>query len=132
LENGASDEEIRKLMDELRAALDRHLQTLVEAMRRNPEMARPLDPNARQLQSQDLQRMLDRLEQMARSGAHDAARRMLEELAQILENLQMARPGGPQDAGDDMQSALHELGDMIRRQQQLRDRTFQEGQEQRR
>jgi len=131
LENGATDEEIRKLMDQLRAALDRHLQALAEQMRRNPELARPLDPNARQLQSQDLQRMLDRMEQMARSGARDAARQMLEDLAQMLENLQMARPGDQQNSGDDMQSALDELGDMIRRQQQLRDRTFQEGQEQR-
>ena len=76
--------------------------------------------------------MLDRMEKLARSGARDAARKMLEELAQMLENLQMARPGSPQDGGDDMQSALDELGDMIRRQQQLRDRTFREGQDQRR
>src|SRR6185437_9725024 len=34
--------------------------------------------------------------------------------------------------GDDMQQALDELGDMIRKQQQLRDRTFRQGQDQRR
>ena len=33
---------------------------------------------------------------------------------------------------DDMMSALDELGDMIRKQQQLRDRTFRQGQDQRR
>src|SRR5258707_7299393 len=36
------------------------------------------------------------------------------------------------DGDDDMMSALDELGDMIRKQQQLRDRTFQQGQDQRR
>jgi uncharacterized protein (TIGR02302 family) len=36
------------------------------------------------------------------------------------------------DDGDDMNSALDELGDMIRKQQQLRDRTFRQGQDQRR
>jgi uncharacterized protein (TIGR02302 family) len=68
---------------------------------------------------------------MARSGNRDAARRMLDQLQQMLENLQMARPGMQQDGGDDMNSALDQLGDMIRRQQQLRDRTFREGQDQR-
>ena len=52
----------------------------------------------------------------------------------MLENLQMARPGQQMDGDgdDDMMSALDELGDMIRKQQQLRDRTFQQGQDQRR
>jgi uncharacterized protein (TIGR02302 family) len=133
LERGATDEEIKKLTDDLRAALDKFLQALAEQMRRNPDqMARPLDPNARQLRPQDLKNMIDRLEQMARSGAKDAARQMLQELQSMLENLQMARPGQMQDGDDEMQQQLDQLGDMIRRQQQLRDRTFQQGQNQRR
>jgi uncharacterized protein (TIGR02302 family) len=131
LERGASDEEIKKLMDNLRAALDKFMQALAEEMRKNPQMARPLDPNAmRELRPQDLRSMLDRMERLARSGARDAAKQMLDQLRQMLENLQMARPNGQQ--GGDMQSALDELGDMIRKQQQLRDRTFRQGQEQRR
>ena len=133
LERGASDEEIKRLMDQLRAALDKFLQALAEEMRKNPQMARPLDPNAmRQLRSQDLRSMLDRMERMARSGAKDAAKQLLDQLQQMLENLQMARPGGDMDDDDDMQSALNELGDVIRKQQQLRDRTFRQGQDQRR
>ncbi len=133
LERGATDEELKRLTDQLRAALDRFLQALAEQLRKNPQqLARPLDPNARQLRSQDLRNMIDRLEQMARSGAKDAARRLLQELQQMLENLQMARPGESMDGDDDMMSALDELGDMIRKQQQLRDRTFQQGQDQRR
>ena len=132
LERGASEEELKKLMDQLRAALDRYLQALAEQMRRNPDqMARPLDQNTRMMRPQDLRSMLDRMEQLARSGNRDAARRMLDQLQQMLENLQMARPGGQQDGDEDMMSALDQLGDMIRRQQQLRDRTFREGQNQR-
>mgnify|MGYP002651279875 FL=1 len=132
LERGASDEEIKKLMDELRAALDKFMQALAEELRKNPQMARPLDRNARELRSQDLRSMLDRMERLARSGARDAAKQMLDQLSQMLNNLQMARPGDQDGGDDDMQSALDELGDMINRQQQLRDRTFQEGQDQRR
>ena len=133
LERGVSDEELKKLMNDLRAALDKFMQALAEELRKNPQMARPLDPNSmRQLRSQDLRAMLDRMERLARSGAKDAAKQMLDQLRAMLDNLQMARPNGDQGDGDDMQSALDELGDMIRQQQQLRDRTFRQGQDQRR
>jgi uncharacterized protein (TIGR02302 family) len=133
LERGASDEEIKKLMDQLRAALDRFMQALAEQLRKNPQaLNRPLDRNTRMLRPQDLRSMLDRMENLARSGNRDAARRMLEQLQQMLENLQMARPGQGQDGDDDMMSALDQLGDMVRRQQQLRDKTYKQGQDQRR
>ncbi len=134
LERGASDEEIKKLMEQLRAAMDKFLQALAEEMRKNPQqLARPLDRNTRTLSQQDLKSMLDRLEQMARSGNKDAARQLLDQIQSMLENLQMARPGAQGEEGDDdMMSALDELGDMIRKQQQLRDKTFKEGQDQRR
>ncbi|MBN9050458.1 MAG: TIGR02302 family protein [Rhizobiales bacterium] len=135
LERGASEEELKKLMDQLRAALNQFMQALAEEARKNPQqLARPLDRNARVLTPQDLKNMLDRMEQMARSGNRDAARRMLDELQQMLENLQTARPGQQQqmDGDDDMTAQLNELQDMIRKQQQLRDRTFREGQDQRR
>src|SRR6185295_10007684 len=99
-------------------------------MRKNPQqLSRPLDPNTRMLRPQDLKSMIDRFEQLARSGAKDAARRMLEELQQMLENLQMARPGqqGGDDMDDDMMSALDELGNMIREQQNLRGQRGQQG-----
>jgi uncharacterized protein (TIGR02302 family) len=132
LERGATDEELKKLMDQLRAALDKFMQALLEQMQKNPQQAQRADPNARNLRPQDLKSMLDRIENLARSGAKDAARRMLEELNSILENLQTARPGQMGEQDDDMMSALDELGDMIRKQQQLRDRTFRQGQDQRR
>lgn len=134
LERGASDEELKKLMDNLRAAMDKFLQALAEEMRKNPQaQQRPLDRNTRMLSQRDLNSMLDRMEQMARQGNRDAARALLDQLQQMMENLQMARPGADQDQGDqDMNSALDELSDMIRKQQQLRDRTFKEGQNQRR
>ncbi len=134
LERGANDEELKKLMDQLRAAMDKYLQALAEEMRKNPQqLARPLDRNTRMLTQRDLQSMLDRLENLARSGNKDAARQLLEQLQSMLENLQTSRPGAQGEEGDDdMMSALDELGDMIRKQQQLRDKTFKQGQDMRR
>ena len=134
LEHGATDEELKKLMDQLRAAMDKYLQALAEEMRKNPQqLARPLDRNFRMLSERDLRSMLDRLENLARSGNKEAAQRLLEELQSMLENLQMARPGAQGEEGDDdRMSALDELGDMIRKQQQLRDKTYKQGQDTRR
>jgi uncharacterized protein (TIGR02302 family) len=130
LERGASDEEIKKLTDNLRAALDNFMRQLAEQLRNNPQqLARPLDPNTKVMRQQDLKNMIDRMERLSRSGDKDAARALLDQMQQMLENLQMAQPG----QGDgDMEQALNELGDMIRKQQQLRDKTFKQGQESRR
>jgi uncharacterized protein (TIGR02302 family) len=131
LERGASDEEIKKLTDNLRAALDNFMRQLAEQFRNNPQqLARPLDPNAKVLSQQDLKNMLDRMERLSRSGDKDAAKQLLDQLQQMLENLQMAQPG--QSGDNDMEQALNELGDMIRKQQQLRDKTFKQGQDSRR
>ena len=46
LERGASDEEIKKLTEQLRAALDNFMRQLAEQAQKNPQqLSRPLDPN---------------------------------------------------------------------------------------
>ena len=129
LDRGASDEEIRKLTQDLRAALDNFLRQLAEQLRNNPQqLARPLDPNTRILRQQDLDNLIERMERLSRSGDKEAAKQLLEQLQQMLENLQMAQPG---QGDSDMEQALNELSDMIRKQQQLRDKTFKQGQDSR-
>jgi uncharacterized protein (TIGR02302 family) len=131
LERGASDEEIKKLTQDLRAALDNFMRQLAEQLRNNPQqLARPLDPNTRVMRQQDLNNMIERMERLSRSGDKAAAKQLLEQLQQMLENLQLAQPG--QSGDGDMEQALNELGDMIRKQQQLRDKTFKQGQDSRR
>jgi uncharacterized protein (TIGR02302 family) len=132
LERGASDQEIKQLMDQLRAAMDRFMQSMQEQLKNNQQLARPLDRNSRTLSQRDLKSMLDRLENLARNGAKDAARQLLQQLQQMMENLQMSSPDQNGDDMDDMMSQLDELGDMIGKQQDLRDRTFRQGQDQRR
>jgi uncharacterized protein (TIGR02302 family) len=131
LDRGASDEEIKKLTQDLRAALDNFMRQLAEQFRNNPQaLNRPLDPNTKVMRQQDLNNMIERMERLSRSGDKDAAKQLLEQLQQMLENLQMAQPG--QSGESDMEQALNELGDVIRKQQQLRDKTFKQGQDSRR
>jgi uncharacterized protein (TIGR02302 family) len=132
LERGASDQELKELMDQLRSAMNHFMQSLQEQQRNSQQLARPLDRNARALSERDLKSLLDRLENLARNGAKDAARQLLQQLEQMMENLQLATPDQNGEDFDDMMSQLDELGDVIRQQQDLRDRTFRQGQDQRR
>lgn len=133
LERDASPEEIKKLMDQLRAALDRYLQALAEQQQRNNDntnLQRP-DPNARVVRPQDLKNMLDQIERMAKNGDRQSAQKLLDQLQSLMENLQKGRrQAGPQQQNQD--NPLDQLGRMIQEQQRLRDRTFREGQENRR
>ncbi len=124
LENNASDEELKRLTDQLRAAMQRFMQALAEQSRKNPNASRlPMPPNSRVLRPQDLERMLDQIERLAQTGSRDAARQMLSELQNMLESLQAGRPQPNQQMGQ-MGEMLNELGDMIRRQQELMDQTY--------
>ncbi|MBB3770894.1 uncharacterized protein (TIGR02302 family) [Angulomicrobium tetraedrale] len=132
LENGASDEEIKRLAQELREAMQEFMQALAEQAQRNGQQAdnnQPADPNTRFVRPQDLQKMLDRIEDMARTGSRDAARQMLSELQNMLNGLQAGRQQQRRQGQSQMSQSLDQLGDMIRRQQQLRDKTFKQGQD---
>jgi len=128
LSRNASQAEIDRLTQELKQAMDRFLQAMLEQMANNPQpenMANlPVDPNARSVDRQDLQRMLDRARELSALGARDAAREMLAQLREMLENLRTGIQQGqmsPQtEAG---QKALGELGKLMRRQQELMDQS---------
>jgi uncharacterized protein (TIGR02302 family) len=132
LERNASDEEIKKLTDQLRAALDKYLQALAEQQRRQDNTdLRPPDPNTRFVRPQDLKNLLDQIERMAKNGDKQGAQRLLEQLQALMENLQKnRRQARPQD-GNQGENALDQLGRMIQEQQRLRDRTFRQGRENR-
>src|SRR4051794_24352691 len=127
LAKGAPDQEVERLMQELREALDRYLQALAEEMRRNPPdeaNRQPVDPS-QVLTRRDLQQMLDRAREMARSGARDQARELLSQLQEMLENLRTAQPDDMQQQGaSQAEQMMRGLQQMMQRQQQLLDRSF--------
>lgn len=132
LDRGASDEEIKQLMDQLRAAMDKFLREFAERQRQDPsnrdQQSQDRSNRDREITSQDLRSMLDQMERMARQGNTADARRMLEQLQNMLENLRTARPGQQNQQSREMNRALNQLDQMMRDQQALRDRTFRESQ----
>ncbi|MCX5494585.1 TIGR02302 family protein [Kaistia dalseonensis] len=128
IENNASDAELEKAMQDLRAAMDKYLQALAEQAQKNPQAnQQAANPNAQMLRPEDLQKMLDQIENLAKTGSKEAAQQMLSELQQMMENLEAGRSQqAQQQQGQqgEMNQALDKLGEMIRRQQELMDKTF--------
>jgi uncharacterized protein (TIGR02302 family) len=125
LAKNAPDQEIDRLMSELRQALDRYLQALAENLARNPQQSEPLDPSQRRVTSRDLERMLDRARELAQNGDREAAQQLLSQLQDMLENLRLAKPGqGSPQGASEAQQMMRGMRDMMRRQQQLLDRSF--------
>jgi uncharacterized protein (TIGR02302 family) len=121
LAEGASDEELERLMNELQRALENYLEALAsQAQEQAGDQQQQIDPNAIEVERQDLQQMLDAMRDMIRTGARDAAQQMLAQLQELLENLQVGQSGQMQQ-GEQM---LNQLQEMIQRQQELLDRTF--------
>ena len=133
LASGAPDEEIERLMDELRQTLDEFVQALAERIQRDFEngfIPQPLNEDSMELTRDDLQNLIDRAEQLSESGAREAAQNLLSELQQILENLR-ANPmlAQPEDGSNEAVEMMQAMENLIRRQQELLDRTFEESQQ---
>jgi uncharacterized protein (TIGR02302 family) len=131
LKDGASDQEIQKLMKELRQAMDNYLREFAERMQKNPNLAQQAPQNGREIRQSDLQRMLDEIENLARSGARDKAQEMLSQLQNMMNNLQAGRPGQQGQQQGEMRQQMDKLGEIMRRQQELMNKTFrlQQGQQ---
>ncbi|MGY4450055.1 uncharacterized protein (TIGR02302 family) [Bradyrhizobium sp. i1.3.1] len=110
LQRGASDEELKKLMDNLRTALDNYMRQYAQQMRSNP-LARP---------AIGLDDQMKRIERLIQRGNREAAARELDRLARALEN----PPGPPSAEQKEMDERIaRELNDLLREQNALRDET---------
>ena len=126
LANGASDEEIAKLTENLRAAMDKFLKELTGRQPRDGSQDNAQAQRGRTVTPKDLQAMLDRLHEMSRAGNRADAQRTLDQLRNMLDNLQSAKRRSDPRAKD-MAQALNDIDKLTREQQALRDETYQKG-----
>lgn len=129
MNRGAPEDEIKRLMDQMRAALDKFLNEMMQQAERDQQQndMRPMDRNAQVLTPRDLQNMLNRLEEMMRNGQMADAQRLMEQMQRMLENLRNAQRQRGQQGNQmsrEMNRALDELDQMTRDQQELRDNTY--------
>ena len=152
LRDGASEDEIRRLMEAFKEAANNYVAAkMAEAIANGmPEAPNQSDMGQQQgpsLGGQDFQDMLDALEELAETGASDQARQLLSDITNMLENLQFQQggngsggfpgmpggEGGDENADEDMSQeeremtdALERLSDLLREQRELNDDTLSE------
>ncbi|GLQ35068.1 hypothetical protein GCM10007939_13510 [Amylibacter marinus] len=126
MENGATDEEIAELMQELRAATQNYMNHLAD---QGPDGdAAPSGGEGETLSQDQLQEMMDRIQELMEQGRMDEAQELLRELQAMMENMQVVRQEG--GGGGEQQRQEEEMQDLLREQQELADDTFRELQEQ--
>jgi len=132
MRNGASDEEIAELMQELRRATDEFMQQLQreQAQQQDGEQQQGQQGESMEMTQNDLQRMMDRIQELMEQGRMAEAEQALRELQEMMENMQVTegQPGqGGQSPG---QQAMEGLAETLRDQQGLSDQAFRDLQEQ--
>jgi uncharacterized protein (TIGR02302 family) len=124
LANGAPDEEIERLLAQLKAAIER----AVRAMAQNAQnmQAMPQMRGGQIVRPQDLQSMLEQIANLSRQGSRAAAQQMLAQLQNLLENMQTQ--GGQAMTAEQKAAtqALEKLGQIMAQQRGLMDKTFRE------
>ncbi len=134
IKNGASPEEIDKLMQEMQQALNDYMQELAEEAERNPDSQMSQNMDGMQMSGDQLQQMLDELKKLMEEGRTAEAQELMEMLRQLMENMQVVQGEGGQGQGQGSpgQQAMRDLQDTLRDQQGLSDDAFrdlQDGQE---
>ena len=127
LARGAPNDEIERLLAQLRSAMERALKAM--QAKAHGETNIPLGTGGQVVRPQDLQAMLDQIQSLAQQGSRAAAQQMLSQLQDMLENMQVM---GSQPMTAQQKSAtdtLEKLGQMIAKQRNLMDRTFREQQQ---
>lgn len=130
LREGASDEEIARLMDELRQATRDYMEQMARDAMRNGEMQQAEIPPGQTMTQDQIQELMDRIQELSEQGRKAEAEALLEMLQQMLDNMQMMMgQGGPGENGQGQQS-MQGLADALREQQGLADESFQQLQRQ--
>ncbi|MCJ2138301.1 TIGR02302 family protein [Methylobacterium sp. J-026] len=134
IERNAPDDEIKRLTQDLKQALDKFLSEMAQKQGRDPGKSGERQQNDQQSKTvtpEDLDKMIQDMAEAMKRGDTAEAQRLMEQLRNILENLQTAERGSRSDqASREMQKQMRDLDAMAREQQGLRDQTFKDGQEQ--
>jgi len=131
MREGASAQELDRLMDQLQAALDKYLAALAEHLERQGASEMPANPLTRSVESGDLQRMIEQTRNLAKTGAMEAAQQMLAQLNRMLDGIREGARTAPQNSQmGKARKMMNDLRGLARRQQQLLDQTFREMQNQ--
>lgn len=129
MKNGASEDDIARLMQELRDATQDYLrQKSQQAQRENNTDQRGQTPQDMiEMSQKDIDDMMKRIQELMEQGRYAEAQQALEEFQEMMENMQVTEGAGGNSPG---QQAMEGLADTLREQQGLSDQAFRDLQEQ--
>jgi len=127
LRDGKTGEELERVMAELQEAMDRYMQALVERLQEMGMDELPPMDGSEQIETQDIQQMLDQIKELAETGNRQTAEQKLAEMQQMLEQLrQTLKQQQSNPAMAQAKKMMDGLRSLAQDQQDLLDRTFQE------
>ena len=134
MKNGASNEEIAELMDELRRATEDYMKQLQRQQAQEQERNGTDEPDQRgermQMTQDDLQRMMDHIQELMEQGRMAEAEQALKELQELMENMRVTEGQPGENGKSPSEEAMEGLSDTLREQQGLSDQAFRDLQEQ--
>ncbi|KIN60137.1 DUF4175 domain containing protein [Sulfitobacter noctilucae] len=133
MKNGASDEEIAELMDELRRATEEYMRQLQRQQAENGQQdgeQQQQQGESMQMTQDDLQRMMDRIQELMEEGRMAEAAEALQQLQEMMENMRVTEGQQGQGSQSPGEQAMEDLADTLRQQQGLSDQAFRDLQEQ--
>lgn len=124
IRNGASKDEIAKLMQELKEATDRYIDMLAEraAPEEGPQFGQK-QPN-QQITGDQIQQMMDEIQRLMEEGRMAEAQELLDQLARMMENLKVTQGQGEGDRQGSQ--TMRDLQQTLRDQQELSDEAFRD------
>jgi uncharacterized protein (TIGR02302 family) len=128
MKNGASPQEIERLMQELKEANENYMRQLRQQSERaeRKEFEQSTPGEQMNMDMADIQAMMDRLQELMEQGRMAEAQQALEELQQMMENLRLSENS---EGGEGGQSSAQGLADILQDQQDLSDDAFNDLQE---
>ncbi|MEM8850932.1 MAG: DUF4175 family protein [Pseudomonadota bacterium] len=130
IRQGASEEEIARLTQEMREAMDDYTRQLAEQQGQQQQGQQQAQGEMQEITPDMLSQMMERIEELMRQGRTAEAQELLRQLQEMMENMQVTQgQGGPGQPGEGQQ-AMDELREQLREQQELSDEAFRELQEQ--
>ncbi len=128
LEEGASEEEIQKLMNELKQAFNEFAKEMQkQADQQDGDQQDGSDKQQEQLAQEDMERMMREMEEMAKSGSREKAQEMLNEMRDMMERMQAGKQDRQQmQKAQDAQKMMRKMGEAAGEQQDIMDDTFEQ------
>ncbi|MET3559450.1 uncharacterized protein (TIGR02302 family) [Bartonella japonica] len=134
LRYGAPAAEIERLTADLRQAMDAYINALAESTQdtgkvQSKNTGKAQSDSHSDLSNDSLEKKLDLIEEMAKMGSSVAAEQLLAEIEQTLDHLQFKKSNQNGEKGESqsekMKEQMDQLGDFLRRQQEILNETHQ-------